>query len=344
MSRTDKLTEFLSENEGFLITGKANIFYYSGFTSEDGMLYVSGNNRILITDSRYTVQAKEQAPEFEVITDNDFLKTVPETTIRFEEEYITYGALERLKGKCEGKTFAPSQKEISFARRVKSPEEIKKIAAAELLGDEAFSHILKFIRPGITETEVAVELESFMRKNGASGTSFETICASGVRGAMPHGTASAKVIEKGDMLTLDFGCVLDGYCSDMTRTIAIGMPDGRMTEIYNIVLEAQETAIKGIKAGLKCADADKIARDIIKKAGYGENFGHSLGHSVGIEIHEAPNLSPRSEDILVTGNVVTVEPGIYVEGLGGVRIEDVVAVTDEGCVNLTKADKKLIII
>jgi len=169
-----------------------------------------------------------------------------------------------------------------------------------------------------------------MRKKGAEGLSFETIVASGVRGAMPHGTASEKIIKSGEMVTIDFGCVLDGYCSDMTRTVAIGTPDSRMKEIYDVVQSAQTAAIAGIRAGVKCSDADKIARDIIKDAGYGENFGHSLGHSVGIEIHESPNLSPKSKDTLAPGNVVTVEPGIYIENLGGVRIEDVVAVTADG--------------
>ena len=335
MDRIQKLTAGLSADEAYIITGKANIFYYSRFTSEDALLYISKNNLTLLTDSRYTVQAKEQAKEFDIITDSDFLKKVPEKSIGFEEEYMTCARLSRLKEIAKDKTFIPAQEKISKPRRIKSDAEISKIAAAEALGCEAFSYITDFIRPGISEKEIALELEFYMRKKGAEGLSFETIVASGVRGAMPHGTASEKIIKSGEMVTIDFGCILDGYCSDMTRTVSVGTPDSRMKEIYDVVQTAQTAAIAGIRAGVKCSDADKIARDIIKDAGYGENFGHSLGHSVGIEIHEAPNLSPKSKDTLESGNVVTVEPGIYVENLGGVRIEDVVAVTADGIVNLT---------
>lgn len=330
MDRIQKLTSELSVDDAYIITGRANIFYYSGFTSEDALLYISKNSLMLLTDSRYTVQAKEQAKGFDIITDSDFLKEVSEKNIGFEEEYMTCGRLSRLKEVAKNKTFVPAQEKISMPRRIKSDEEIKKIAAAEALGREAFSHITEFIRQGVSEREIALELELYMRKRGAEGLSFETIVASGVRGAMPHGTATEKIIKNGEMVTVDFGCVLDGYCSDMTRTVAVGTPDSRMKEIYDVVQMAQSAAIAGIRSGIKCSDADKIARDIIKDAGYGENFGHSLGHSVGIEIHESPNLSPKSKDTLAQGNVVTVEPGIYVENLGGVRIEDVVVVTEDG--------------
>ncbi len=330
MDRIQKLTSELSVDDAYIITGRANIFYYSGFTSEDALLYISKNSLMLLTDSRYTVQAKEQAKGFDIITDSDFLKNVSEKNIGFEEQYMTCGRLSRLKEIAKNKTFVPAQEKISMPRRIKSDEEIKKIAAAEALGREAFSHITEFIRQGVSEREIALELEFYMRKRGAEGLSFETIVASGIRGAMPHGTATEKIIKNGEMVTVDFGCVLDGYCSDMTRTVAVGTPDSRMKEIYDVVQMAQSAAIAGIRSGIKCSDADKIARDIIKDAGYGENFGHSLGHSVGIEIHESPNLSPKSKDTLAQGNVVTVEPGIYVENLGGVRIEDVVVVTEDG--------------
>ena len=222
--------------------------------------------------------------------------------------------------------------------------ELRKIAEAERLGDEAFSYILKHISVGRTEKEIASELEFFMRKNGASALSFETICASGVRSAMPHGTASDKVIKKGDFVTLDFGCILDGYCSDMTRTIVMGTPSQKQKEIYDVVLKAQISAINAVKCGARCADCDMAARKIIEDAGYGNNFGHGTGHSVGIEIHESPNLSPKSDAILQAGNVVTVEPGIYIDGFGGVRIEDLVQINDQNTENLTKSVKDLIII
>jgi len=248
----------------------------------------------------------------------------------------------RLQG--YGKKPKPFSKTIKNPRRIKDKEEIRKIAQAEELGDRAFSYILDFIKAGKSEKEVAVELEFFMRRNGASKLSFDTICASGVRSAMPHGVASDKIIEKGDFVTLDFGCVLDGYCSDMTRTVVVGKATQRQKEIYEIVLKAQKSALDIVKAGILCKTADKVARDIIDNAGYKDNFGHGTGHSVGIEIHELPSLSPKSEDILEVGNVVSVEPGIYIEDFGGVRIEDLVQIMPDGIENLTKSKKNLLII
>lgn len=346
-TNADFLQKKLKDKEAFLISGKANIYYYSGFTSEDAALYISKEHKAIITDSRYTVQAAEQAKDFEAYigTVTNFLENADEETIYFEEKYLSAAEYIALKNHFSGKkTFSGEQSDISEPRKVKSDEEIKKIAAAEALGDKAFEHILSFIKPGAREVDLALEMEFFMRKNGAQSLSFETICASGIRGSMPHGTASDKKIESGDFVTLDFGCVLDGYCSDMTRTVAVGSADKRLSEIYNTVLKAQKAAIEKIKAGEACSSMDAIARDIIKEAGFGEYFGHSLGHSVGLEIHENPNLSPRSKDTLKAGNVVTVEPGIYIPSLGGVRIEDVVAVTENGCINLTHSPKELIIL
>lgn len=346
-NRVGKLQKKLKDGEGVLISSKANIFYYSGFTSEDAMLYISKEKAALLTDSRYTVQAKLEAPLFDAVINKtkEYLKEITEEKIFVEEDYLTLKKKEMLEANLNGKELLSGQKIISGFREIKDENEIKCIKAAEDLGCLAFEHILKFIKPGVKEKDVALELEFFMRKNGASCLSFDTICASGVRSSMPHGTASEKEIKSGELLTLDFGCILDGYCSDMTRTIIIGAPsDEKQVEIYNIVLKAQEAALKTLKPGLPCADADKMARDIIKAAGYGECFGHSLGHSLGIEIHESPNLSEKSKDSLKAGNVVTVEPGIYIEGFGGVRIEDVVAITENGYINLTTSEKELIIL
>lgn len=346
-NRIEKLLKSLKSHEGAIISSKANIFYYSGFTSEDALLYISHTCLALLTDSRYTVQAKEQAPDFEIVDSAimEYLKKVPETDIYIEENYLTVAEKNRFEENMPSKSFISGQKMISYPRYIKDSAEIAKIKAAEALGDAAFSHILQFIKPGISEKSLAFELEMFMKKNGASDLSFETVCASGIRSSMPHGTASEKIIRHGDFLTLDFGCVLDGYCSDMTRTVIVGSPtDSRQTEIYNLVLKAQETALEMICPNIKCADADKAARDVIEQGGYGKCFGHSLGHSVGIEIHENPNLSPKSQDILTPGNVVTVEPGIYIENFGGVRIEDLIVITDSGYENLTKSDKHLTIL
>lgn len=344
-TRIDKLLSTISD-EAVLITGKANIFYYSGFRSEDSYLLISKNSRIIVTDSRYTIQAREQAPDFELcditLGTEKIFERISEENILFEEDCITAGRLEKFKNAAPKKTFTAAQKTINVPRYVKDKSEIKKIAEAEKIGDDAFSYILDFIRVGKTEREIALELEFFMKKQGAQALSFDTIAASGKRSAMPHGLASDKTLENGDFLTLDFGCIFEGYCSDMTRTVVVGKADEKQKEIYNIVLSAQENALLAISPGKKCADIDSTARSVIERAGYGRNFGHSLGHSAGIEIHENPVFSPKSMDITEVGHVITVEPGIYIDNFGGVRIEDLVAVTKDGIVNLTHSPKELL--
>lgn len=344
MSRVEILQKKLNDNEGFYISSYANIYYFSGFTSEDARLIITPNDCILMTDSRYTVQAKNQAKGFDIhdIADKSIIEKLGIKRLGIEEENLTVKELGNIN-KGDMKVF-PAGNVISKQREIKDGEEIAKIRAVEKLGDEAFSHVLNFIKPGISELDVAFELEFFMRKNGASGLSFDTIAASGIRSAMPHGVASKKIIEKGDLLTLDFGCVLDGYCSDMTRTVAVGSIDSKSREIYETVLAAQKAGLEYIAKGKICSGADAAARKVITEAGYGKNFGHALGHSVGIEIHETPNLSPKCDKVLVPGNVVTVEPGIYVENFGGVRIEDLVLITDSGIENFTHSEKELIIV
>ena len=345
MIRCDKLRSALKENEGVLISGYANIFYYTGFTSEDALVFITHKRQILITDSRYTVQAKLEARDFEIrdITEGveKIVKSLDCDVLGFEENIVTVSQLAQFQK--FGKKLVPMNSVISEPRKVKDEFEIKKIAAAEALGDRAFQNLIENFRYGMTEREVALELEFYMRKNGASGTSFETIVASGKRSSMPHGVATDKVIGIGDFVTIDFGCRLDGYCSDMTRTVLVGKCSEKQREIYDTVLKAQKAAISAIKPGVKCSEIDTVARNIIKDAGYGDNFGHSLGHSVGIEIHERPNFAPRSDEVLKRGNVLTVEPGIYIEGFGGVRIEDVIAV-GENAINLTKTCKDLTIL
>ena len=348
MQRIDKLRKILGAGEAAYISSFANIFYYSGFQSADASLLVTADRAVLITDSRYLVQAKIQSPDFEIYNIKDTLagifSQVSCERVLYEEEVISAGAFERLKKAAPGREFSPAQKKISEPRAVKEETEIRRIRAAEELGDAAFSHVLGKIGEGVTERELAFELEFFMRKNGASGLSFETIAASGERSAMPHGVATDRQLRRGDLLTLDFGCVLDGYCSDMTRTVGIGELSDRAREIYEVTLRAQRTAIAAVKSGAGLSAVDAAARGVIADAGFGEYFSHALGHSVGIEIHENPCFSPRSTGNAECGNVITVEPGIYIEGFGGVRIEDLVAVTDEGCEILSKSPKELIIL
>ncbi len=343
--RSDKLREIIGEDEAIFISSYPNIFYYSGFESEDAVLIITKESQLLLTDSRYTIQAKIQSPTYEIQDISkieEVIKSLRESVLCIEEDFVTVSKFSKLSG--YGKKLKPFSKEIKRIRRIKDSEEIKKISMAEELGDEAFSYIIDLVKPGKTEKEIAIELEFFMRRNGAEKTSFETICASGVRSAMPHGIATDKVIENGDFLTLDFGCVLDGYCSDMTRTVVVGQASQRQKEIYEIVLMAQRECISKLKAGISCKDADELARNIINKYGYGEFFGHGTGHGVGVEIHEAPSVSPRSDDVLEVGNVISVEPGIYIEGFGGVRIEDLVLITPDNVQNLTKSEKDLLII
>lgn len=343
--RSDKLREIIGEDEAIFISSYPNIFYYSGFKSEDAVLIITKESQLLLTDSRYTIQAKIESPEYEIRDISkieEIVKSLKESVLCIEEDFVTVSEFSKLSG--YGKKLKPFSKKIKKIRRIKDKEEIEKISVAEKLGDEAFSYIIDLVKPGKTEKEIAIELEFFMRRNGAFKTSFETICASGVRSAMPHGIATDKVIENGDFLTLDFGCVLDGYCSDMTRTVIIGEASQKQKEIYGIVLLAQRACISKLESGISCKDADKLARDVINKYGYGEYFGHGTGHGVGVEIHEAPSVSPKSDDILEAGNVISVEPGIYIEGFGGVRIEDLVLITPDNVQNLTKSEKDLLII
>lgn len=347
-NRIELLCRGMSDGQTAIVSGKPNIYYYSGFTSDDAILFISKDKRILVTDSRYSIQAREQSPDFDVWDISEGLekifKEVGSREYIYEEEMLSAGRFKRYESCAENAKLSFGSAIINEPRKIKDECEVKRIREAEKLGDAAFSHILNFMKTGMTEKEVAFEIEFFMRRNGASGLSFETIVASGVRSSMPHGTATDKVIQNGDFVTMDFGCVLDGYCSDMTRTVVMGNCSDRQREIYSVVLKAQKAALEAVKSGKKCSDTDAVARDIIKTAGYGANFGHSLGHSVGIEIHEKPTLSPGSGEFLTDGNIVTIEPGIYIDGFGGVRIEDLVLVKGEKCDNFTNSDKELLII
>jgi len=257
---------------------------------------------------------------------------------------MTFATYQQYSGKASGIELVPVSESVEKLRLIKSNEEIKILEEAAKIADHAFDHILTYIKPGLTEIAVMNELEFFMRKQGATSSSFDIIVASGLRSALPHGVASEKVIETGDFVTLDFGAYYKGYCSDITRTIAVGEPSDKLKEIYNIVLEAQLRGVNGIKAGLTGREADALTRDYITEKGYGEYFGHSTGHGIGLEIHEAPGLAFRSDTVLEPGMAVTVEPGIYIPGIGGVRIEDDIIVTSEGNEVITKSPKELIIL
>lgn len=349
--RIEKLRENMSAKgiESFLVISDPNRNYLSGFTGNESFALITKEEAFFITDSRYTEQAEMQVKDYQILQYKgkiiDFISDLVNSkgikNIALEEGIVTLSFYQELKGKYTGEILS-GQKEIEDIRIIKSKDEAEKIKKAASIADSGFSHMLNFIKEGMTEREIALELEFFMKKQGASGLSFETIAASGFRSSLPHGAASGKKIEKGEFLTLDFGCIYQDYCSDMTRTVAIGEVSPKMKDIYNIVLEANRKALKAIKPGAVCKDVDAVARGYIEAMGYGANFGHGLGHGVGREIHEAPRLSPMCDVILKSGMVVTDEPGIYLPGEFGVRIEDLVLVTDEGFEVLSKSPRELI--
>lgn len=352
MSKIDKLNHLFSEKDldAIVVLSDYNRRYLSGFTGTSGALIITPKNNYLVTDFRYIDQATDQAPDFKIINlSNGLVQEVIEVLrqlnvqkVGFEGHLVSYDTYIELNQ--EGMSFISISDAIEEIRSVKDQEEINTIKKAAEIVDKTYEYILSIAKVGMTEQELKAELESKMLRLGASGPSFDTIVASGYRGALPHGVASDKKIEEGDMITLDFGAYYNGYVSDITRTFAIGQPDPKLLEIYNIVLEAQQTAVNKIKAGMTGEEADAIARDIISNYGYGEYFGHSTGHGIGLEIHEKPMLAKTAKTKLVPNNCVTVEPGIYIEGLGGIRIEDDILITKNGNEVFTKCTKDLIIL
>lgn len=354
MNRISKLKKLREEKklDAIMITSKKNRFYFSKFTGTAGTILVTESSDYFITDFRYIDQAKEQTEGLQIIeisknknenlikflNDNDLNK------IGFEDGDLSYKQYQELENIDSEKKYLPLSDDINEFRHIKDGEELETIKEAIKITEEAFNKIITYIEPGMKEREVAAELEYYLRKLGGEGPSFDFIIASGKRSALPHGVASDKIIETGDFITLDFGTYYKGYCSDMTRTIVVGEPDEKQVEIYNIVLDAHLEVIDKIKPGMTGQEVDHIARKIIEEAGYGENFGHGLGHGLGIEVHESPRLSTTSEKVLKPGMVVTDEPGIYLPNWGGVRIEDDLVITEDGCKSLNNSNKELIII
>jgi Xaa-Pro aminopeptidase len=264
--------------------------------------------------------------------------------IGFEASHVTVSAYRRMTEKLPGIEFFELGAILDEIRMCKDASEVELLRSVAQLSSASLATALELIKPGVRETEIAVALEFEMRRRGAEGRAFDFIVASGIRGAMPHGRASDKCIEKGDLVTLDYGALKDGYHSDETVTVACGQPDLRQQEIHNIVKVAHDLALEAVKPGISCRELDEVARSYIRDHGYGDYFGHGLGHGVGLQIHEAPTLSPRGTIVLAEGMVITVEPGIYIPDFGGVRIEDTVVVTNSGCSVLTSADKQLLIL
>lgn len=337
--------------DGFLVAREVNVRYLSGFSGDSSWLLVTSQETFLLTDSRYTEQARLECPECQVVLVKESIeKTVAALAaaerihrLGFESDYMTVAQHQRLAMSAALRLeLVPSVDLCSALRQFKDEYEIKCLREAASLGDRALMQLKPLLRPGITEREIGNRLNILMIEEGSEGLSFASIVASGLRGALPHGVPSGKPIEKGDMVTIDFGCVLNGYHSDMTRTFILGEPSPLQKERYELVLEAQMAAIDAIRPGRNTREIDSIARGLIKTAGFGEFFGHGLGHSLGLEIHESPRFSPIAPPVtLEPGMLLTAEPGIYIPGWGGLRIEDMVLITEEGHDILTKFPKTL---
>ena len=339
--------------QALLLTDELDRLYASGFHTSDGAVLVFPNKAYFITDSRYIEAAREAVKDAEVLMcSNENSKTGILKRLLAENGVVKLGAQDESLSYSEylrnekalGVEFVPAQGITESLRRVKEQYEVDSIVAAQRIAEKALDFVLGFIKPGITEKEVAAELEYRMNRGGADGLAFETICVAGANSSKPHGVPGSYKLQMGDFITMDFGCKINGYCSDMTRTVALGEVSDEMRHVYETVLEAQLKGISTFKAGIIGNKVDQAARKVIESAGYGENFGHGFGHSVGLYIHESPNANLREESSLPAGSVVTAEPGIYLPGKFGVRIEDMVLVKDGGCEVLTKAPKNLIIL
>jgi len=335
--------------DALLFTDLINIRYLCGFTGTDGVLVVAGSRSCFLSDSRYTTQARQQVQadeirEYSVKLDGviEFLEQSGLRRIGFEAETLPFAMVERLREKGgKAREWVPLAKEIQSLRGIKGVEEITALCEATRLNAEAFEEILPLIRPGAVEREIALALEIALKRRGGEEKAFDFIVASGPRGAMPHGIASERTIGAGELVTIDFGVRYRGYHSDETVTVAVGTVSARLQEIYATVLAAHDLAMALVRPGVTLKEIDAVARNFIAGQGFGDFFGHGLGHGVGLEIHEYPTVSPRSEAIACEGMVFTIEPGIYVPELGGVRIEDMIEVTADGCRPLTRLDKAL---
>ena len=336
----------------FAVTNRKNVRYLTGFTGSAGACLISAGSAVFITDFRYRSQAAKQVPP-------DFrraehasavqgiakeLKRTRAKALAFEEAHLTHGVFRQLRKLIKGVRLKPVSGLVEALRLCKDPGEVRMLKRGARVNGDALGEVAASIRPGRAESDVALDLETAMRRRGASGASFDTIVASGPRSALPHGIASSRKLKKGDLITIDFGAVMSGYHADTTRVFSLGRPTPRGEKIYEIVLEAQMTALEAVKPGVSCGDVDRAARDVISGYGYGEAFGHGTGHGVGLDIHEAPRLGPGVKEELRPGMVVTVEPGIYLPRWGGVRIEDMVLVTERGKEVLTRSTPKELVV
>lgn len=352
MNRLDRLRATFAQDgiDAVIISSPENRRYLSGFTGTAASLMIDYENAYLYTDFRYVEQAKEQCPGFIVVqTGDDYYQKLLQhlnqahvSRVGFETNYVTHQAYQKLASELAGLRLVPIKKSLEKLRIIKDQQEIKLIEKAVAIADQGWQQIIQWFKVGVTEAELSLQLEFALRRLGAEKKAFDFIVASGVRGALPHGVATDKPIQSGELVTIDFGAVYQGYHSDITRNFVVGSPTQKQQDIYNIVLEAQLTALQAVQPGIPASVVDLAARGVIERYGYAQYFGHGTGHGVGLAIHEGPRISFQSEEILQPGMLLTVEPGIYLPGWGGVRIEDLVLVTEQGCRILTQAPKELI--
>jgi Xaa-Pro aminopeptidase len=352
--RLSRLREQMAERElrALLIMQPQNRRYLSGFSGSTGWLLITPEKALLLTDSRYWEQVGREVPHFELVKldnqkANPFVTTLVEClercgvsgAIGFEADSVTVAQFEQLQEALPHLQWTGAGEALDELRLIKDPAEVELMRRAARIADEALAALEPRLRPGTTEREIAAALQYEMKLRGAEKESFDAIVASGPNGALPHAKPTDRAFCEGDLVTIDFGATYQGYNSDMTRTVAIGQVNGKLADIYRLVRRAQQTALEALRPGLTCKQADAIARDMIEAAGYGELFGHSLGHGVGLAVHENPRVGRNSDTVLRRGMVVTVEPGVYVPELGGVRIEDMAFITDDGYDVLTTAPK-----
>ncbi len=350
LSRLDKKITELGSIDAFLVSNILNVRYLTGFTGSSGTCLLAGSERFFFTDGRYSIQAREEVSGWEIFDVPGKLDEVldkfnfAELRVGIESESLTCSRYDALKTKFPGIGFVYTSSVVESLRAVKDREEIQGIKEAVAIAERAFLRWLPSLKPGSTEKSLAIKLESFMLEEGGDDLSFKAIIASGLRSAMPHATPTLKPLEEGDLVVIDFGLVYNGYCSDCTRSFVLGQPSREQEDIFDTVRQAQETVFERARAGMSCSEIDKLARDCIEAAGYGELFSHGTGHGVGLEVHELPVIGKNRDDVYVgEGTVFTVEPGIYKPGLGGVRIEDMVIVEEDGVEVLNSLPKNIYI-
>ncbi|TKJ41876.1 Xaa-Pro dipeptidase [candidate division LCP-89 bacterium B3_LCP] len=351
MSRILRLKRQLTKLnfDNFLVTHLSNIRYLCGFSGSAGVQIITPKKVRFFTDFRYQEQAAQQVHDAEVIIYKaDYFKELKRHNYKlkgrtgFEAAYLDVLTFNLYKSIFPNTDWIPSEKVIEEIAAVKEPSEIDIIRQATAITDQVFAEILPLIKPGINELDISAEISYLHKKKGADGDSFDPIVASGPRSALPHGIASDRKIKANEPVTIDMGGVYQGYASDLTRTVFVGRADSKFINIYNLVRTAQKAAMRAVRPGMKAKDLDEIARKVIRDEGYADHFGHGLGHGLGLDIHGEPRINSLSNDVLTTGHVFTIEPGVYIPGFGGVRIEDDILVTTDGCEVLTKSPRELI--